>query len=218
MARHVHGPGAAAARQVRRPATPADAPAPPRLSDLRRQQILDAAEECFRKRGFHNTGMAEIARTFGMSAGHIYNYFDGKEAIIAAIVERDLADFFRRAEELRRAQDLTKAIIDRIETRVADKLNPSKSALQIEVMAEAGRNPRVAAMVQSFDAQVRATLRGLLQGGSPQGGTPQDLDGKVDVLMALFDGLMIRALRHPGINRQQVTRVLSATIQSLLRS
>jgi AcrR family transcriptional regulator len=218
MARPVHGPDAVAAREVRRSATTADAPVSPSLSDLRRQQILDAAEQCFRKRGFHNAGMAEIARTFGMSAGHIYNYFDSKEAIIAAIVERDLADFFRRAEELRQAQDLTKAIIDRIETRVADKLNPSKSALQIEVMAEAGRNPRVAAMVQSFDAQVRATLRGLLQGASPQGGTPQDLDGKVDVLMALFDGLMIRALRHPGINRQQVTRVLSATIQSLLRS
>jgi AcrR family transcriptional regulator len=218
MGRPGQDPGTAApARPARRPAAPAVAPAAPRLSDLRRQQILDAAERCFRERGFHNASMAEIARTFGMSAGHIYNYFDSKEAIIAAIVERDLAGFFQRAEELRGAQDLPKAIIDRLEPRVADKLNWSKSALQIEVMAEAGRNPRVAEMVQSVDARVRATLRCLLQGGSPDGQPVRDLDGKVDVLMALFDGLMIRALRHPAVSRQQVTRVLGSTIRSLLK-
>jgi len=38
------------------------------------------------------------------------------------------------------------------------------------------------------------------------------------VLMALFDGLMIRALRHPGIDKAQVTRVLRATIRQLLQS
>ena len=212
-------PGTAvAARAARRPSARSGAPAAPSLTDVRRQQILDAAERCFRERGFHNASMAEIARTFGMSAGHIYNYFDSKEAIIAAIVERDLAEFFQRAEELRGARDLRKAIIDRIEPRVADKLNRGKSALQIEVMAEAVRNPRVAAMVQSVDAQVRATLRGLLQGASPAGKPLRDLDGRVDVLMALFDGLMIRALRHPGIGRQQVTRVLGTTIRALLRA
>ena len=198
-------------------ARPGRRPPAPTLSDVRRQQILDAAERCFRERGFHNASMAEIARTFGMSAGHIYNYFDSKEAIIAAIVERDLAEFFRRAEELRGARDLPRAIIERIEPRVADKLDRSKSALQIEVMAEAGRNPRVAGMVQSVDARVRATLRGLLQGASPDGRPVRDLDGKVNVLMALFDGLMIRALRHPGVSRQQVTRVLGTTIRSLLQ-
>lgn len=198
-------------------AVAAAAPAATSLSDVRRQQILDAAERCFRERGFHSASMAEIARTFGMSAGHIYNHFDSKEAIIAAIVERDLAEFFRRAEELRGARDLHKAIIDRIEPRVADRLNRSKSALQIEVMAEAGRNPRVAEMVQSVDARVRATLRCLLQGASPDGQPVRDLDGKVDVLMALFDGLMIRALRHPAIGRQQVTRVLATTIRALLQ-
>jgi AcrR family transcriptional regulator len=198
-------------------ARPGRHPPAPTLSDVRRQQILDAAERCFCERGFHNASMAEIARTFGMSAGHIYNYFDSKEAIIAAIVERDLAEFFRRAEELRGARDLPRAIIERIEPRVADKLDRRKSALQIEVMAEAGRNPRVAEMVQSVDARVRATLRGLLQGASPDGRPVRDLDGKVDVLMALFDGLMIRALRNPGVSRQEVTRVLGTTIRSLLQ-
>ena len=37
----------------------------------RRQQVLDAAAECFRRRGFHGASMAEIAKTAGMSAAVI---------------------------------------------------------------------------------------------------------------------------------------------------
>lgn len=41
----------------------------------RRNQILDAAQRCFKKQGFHKTTLRDIAQEFGMSAGHIYNYF-----------------------------------------------------------------------------------------------------------------------------------------------
>ncbi len=45
----------------------------------RRNQILDAAQRCFKKQGFHKTTLRDIAQEFGMSAGHIYNYFSNKE-------------------------------------------------------------------------------------------------------------------------------------------
>jgi hypothetical protein len=63
---------------------------------------------------------------------------------------------------------------------------------------------------------VRSVLRTLLRDDLPAGRSDRDLEGRVDVLMALFDGLMIRSLRHPDINKSQVTRVLRATIQHLL--
>lgn len=52
----------------------------------RRNQILDAAQRCFKKQGFHKTTLRDIAQEFGMSAGHIYNYFSNKEAIIEALI------------------------------------------------------------------------------------------------------------------------------------
>ena len=54
--------------------------------------MLDAAAICFRNHGFHGASMAQISKTAGMSPGHIYHYFDNKEAIIAAIVERDMEE------------------------------------------------------------------------------------------------------------------------------
>src|SRR5271168_2700713 len=68
----------------------------------RRRQVLDAAEACFRRHGFHAASMASVAAEAGMSVGHIYRYFENKEAIVAAIVERDLkatADQFARIRE-----------------------------------------------------------------------------------------------------------------------
>lgn len=187
------------------------------IADLRRQQILDAAEACFRQRGFHNASMAEIAKSFGMSAGHIYNYFESKEEIIAGIVQRDVDEFLARAGELHRERDMQRALLDRVDDGVADKLNPSKAARQFEVMAEAGRNPQVLQMVQAADAQVRSVLREMFRQTHPDGHSGRDLDGKVAVLMALFDGLMLRGLRNPDLNRAQVTRVLRSVIAQMMR-
>jgi TetR/AcrR family transcriptional repressor of uid operon len=205
--------GKAAARGV----AAAVAPLAPDHADLRRQQILDAAEECFRRYGFHNATMVEIAKSFGMSAGHIYNYFDSKEAIIAGIVERDLDEFMQRAALLQRASDMQSALLERVDEGVADKLNACKAARQFEVLAEAGRNPEVLAMVQATDARVRDVLRDIFRRTHADGHSGRDLDGKITVLMALFDGLMIRGLRQPDAPRAQVTRVLRALLREMMR-
>ena len=67
----------------------------------RRQKIVDAASVCACRSGFHGSSMAEIAQQAGMSVGQIYRYFDSKEAIIAAIVARDMAEMRDRYTQLR---------------------------------------------------------------------------------------------------------------------
>jgi len=148
--------------------------------------------------------------------GHIYNYFDSKEAIIAGIVERDLEETLRLAAELQGASDMTAALLERVDEGVAEKLDASTAQRQFEVLAEAGRNPKVLAMVQAADARIRAVLRDLVRRTRADGHSGRDLDGKVAVLMALFDGLMVRGLRQDEVNRQQVTRVLRSLVAQLI--
>ena len=52
--------------------------------EARRQQILDAAEACFSRQGFHQTSMQAICSEAGLSPGAVYRYFSSKEDIIAA--------------------------------------------------------------------------------------------------------------------------------------
>ena len=57
----------------------------------RRQTILTAARRCFARAGFRGATMQQICKEAGMSAGHLYHYFSGKDAIIEALVAQDEA-------------------------------------------------------------------------------------------------------------------------------
>src|SRR3546814_12351017 len=65
-------------------------------SAARRQHILATTRDLFVKRGFHQTGMAQIASSSGIAVGQIYRDLANKEAIIAAICEADLAEWLGR--------------------------------------------------------------------------------------------------------------------------
>src|SRR6059036_2095569 len=51
-----------------------------------RERILAAAERRFATFGYRRTGIAEIAREAGVSAGTIYRYFESKEDVFRAVV------------------------------------------------------------------------------------------------------------------------------------
>jgi len=87
--------------------------ADPILAQARRDQVLTAAEDCFARRGYHGAGMAEISKTAGMSAGHIYNYFASKEAIIEAIIAKDMEELFSIFDQLEAAEgELVQVMLD----------------------------------------------------------------------------------------------------------
>ena len=52
--------------------------------EARRQQILEAANACFSRQGFHQTSVQDICREAELSPGAVYRYFPSKEHIIAA--------------------------------------------------------------------------------------------------------------------------------------
>jgi len=54
----------------------------------RRDQIVNAAWACFARKGYHQSTMQDIATEAGLSAGAIYRYYPGKEAVLKAINDR----------------------------------------------------------------------------------------------------------------------------------
>ncbi|MCW3478080.1 TetR/AcrR family transcriptional regulator [Neisseriaceae bacterium JH1-16] len=187
---------------------------------LRRQQVLDAAADCFRRHGFHSAGMAQIAREAGMSVGHIYHYFDNKEAIIAAIVDRDLARIIEILEGFRNAEDILKAMIRQISIDIDAHTDARDSALQLEILAESSRNPEVAKLARAKDEVGRRLLCDTIANGRLQRGLPPlqapELAARVDVMIALFEGLNCRGVSHPQLNRDQVSAVLGKVVRQLL--
>src|SRR5690606_16261191 len=132
--------------------------------------------------------------TFGMSAGHIYNYFASKEAIIEALVERDLENALDHIDGLRSAVEIQQAMVAGVAEGVQHAV--ARSPLELEIVAEAARNPSVAATVRAMDAAVRARLTDVVGAIHPASARadPVEVDARVAVLLAIFDGLMIRVV------------------------
>jgi AcrR family transcriptional regulator len=55
---------------------------------IRRDEILDAAERQIRTVGYDAMSVQALQDELGVSRGAIYHYFDSKEAILAAVIER----------------------------------------------------------------------------------------------------------------------------------
>jgi AcrR family transcriptional regulator len=53
-----------------------------------RERILDAAEQLLTEGGYAGTGIAAISRASGLPASSIYWFFQGKQDLAAAVVER----------------------------------------------------------------------------------------------------------------------------------
>ncbi len=59
----------------------------PDVSDIRREQILDAALELFSETGIEATSMNAIAKKCELSKATIYHYFDSKDVMVLALLE-----------------------------------------------------------------------------------------------------------------------------------
>ena len=86
----------------------------PETSLARRDEILEAAEICFARQGFHQTTIRDVIRESGLSAGCIYGHFATKEDLIQAISER------RHARE-------TALLLARDESMDLDRCNASRT-------------------------------------------------------------------------------------------
>jgi TetR/AcrR family transcriptional regulator len=63
-----------------------------RHQSLSRSQLLDAAEEVFGRKGFHETTLKEIAELAEFSVGSVYSFFENKDDLFQQI-------FVRRGDE-----------------------------------------------------------------------------------------------------------------------
>lgn len=191
----------------------------PTRAEQRRAQLLGAAADCFRREGFHGASIARISQAAGMSPGHIYHYFENKEAIIAAIVEQQVVQVLDLTAAMRAAPDVREAMLARVADAVAEHGDPDTAALRLEIAAEAARNPSVGRIVQDADRRMRAglcaTLRQVREGLGHRD-TDAGLAALVELVAGMFEGLQIRVARHPELERSGLVDVLRRTLALLL--
>lgn len=84
----------------------------PNDTSAARERLIDAAEACFHRYGVMKTTVEDVAATARVSRATVYRYFDGRDAIILAVLLREGSRFLDRLRDKLAAQpDLETALV-----------------------------------------------------------------------------------------------------------
>jgi len=194
---------------------PAKKPRPPKdLRDLqRRDQIVEAARDCVVRHGFHGASMGEIAAAANMSVGQIYRYFQSKEAIVHAIVERIVEQRERFMVDSAGRPNVAQEMAEHL---VAGGLEEFRQGdlLMLEISAEATRNPAVREIVERADQRLCERAVADFRREHPQL-DPSEASARVELLVVLFEGTLLRRLTGRGMNHPNLPDLYRAVIEKL---
>ncbi|MDP2936488.1 MAG: TetR/AcrR family transcriptional regulator [Dehalococcoidia bacterium] len=187
----------------------------------RRQQVLNAAFECFSTTGFHQTTMQDICKKAQLSPGAVYRYFSSKEAIIEAMVEQSREQSTALIEEAK-GQGSTLQVL----TNLADAFfglldQPVAQAtirLHMELWAEALHNTQVMDLLRTDFKSIHRTIADIVRRGQDRGDVNPalDPDAVARVLMSFFDGLLIQKAMDPEVDVWKYVMVVKAMGAGLL--
>jgi AcrR family transcriptional regulator len=184
---------------------------------LRRAHILDAAERCFIRTGFHRTSMQDICKEASISPGALYLYFDSKEALIAGIAERDRNEFQERFAALATADDFMVAL-EALCRQYFVTEPAEKRRMCIEIGLEATRNAAVGEIFRGVDTLVRNSFVALFERLAAEGRICPALDIPriADVCMTIGDGLFWRRATDPTFDAARVLPAVMGVIGGLI--
>jgi AcrR family transcriptional regulator len=189
------------------------------LQTDRREEILEASRRCFARSGFHGASMQEICAEAGMSPGNLYRYFPSKEAIIAGLIEIDSARAAADFAAVAHAPDFFTGFA-RLAHQYLVERTPDELALCAEIRAESRRNPEIARIHQTIDAEVRTGLVAVLRAAAERGEISRDLNFEqaVTVLLAIGDGIEVRRVSDPSFDVEAIMPSILDIVKHMLVS
>jgi TetR/AcrR family transcriptional regulator, repressor for uid operon len=197
----------------------------PKISEEKRQarrlQILDVANRCFARQGFHRTSMADIVRELKSSPGAVYCYFRGKNDIVAAIAQQRhnresalLAELLAAGDVFEGLQHLARAFFEMLE----DPKERERRKVTIQIWAESLRDKRIRKIVERGIRQ-RHMLTMSLRRAQLAGQLPENLDTDAlsRVLLALLQGFILQQAWEPELDTKSYLMAATHLISSLFR-
>jgi len=183
----------------------------------RRERILEGAERAFVRHGFHAATMQHVADELGMSPGNLYRYFPSKDAIVEGLCAVDQTARAQAFAELMADKgDIMEAMCAALRRHCLDK-PPEKARLIVEIWAEAGRNPRVAALSRQIDADVLAGVEKLMDTAKAAGVASPQLNSRFGArfFFTFVAGLFKRIAVEPDFDPEAEAPVAIGVLKAL---
>jgi len=143
----------------------------PDVSDARKGQIINAAEDVFTKKGFNEARMDDIADETGLSKGTLYLYFKSKDDLIIAILDRMFQLEFKQLQTINQSEmSATDAVWKISELLTKDILGMLRLIpIVYQFLALAFRNKYVQKALKKYINQYLDILTPIIQRGIDSG-------------------------------------------------
>ena len=182
--------------------------------EVRRREILDAAEKLFEQKGFQRTTISDIAQAMNVAQGMLYYYFKSKEELLGVLVHRQAMAVMA---EVRRQPGFANGTPTRKMELMQSALFSSAcspDAVLLRALFDE-RNAHIRDRVnRQIEQSISASLRAIIEEGVA-GGFFQvaDTDAVLEFLLH-FGEIMIEAV-HAGWPEEQL-RVRIKLVEQLL--
>jgi len=177
----------------------------PAAHAVRRDVFLDAAERLIRTKGYDDTSIQDILDEVDASRGAFYHYFDSKEALLEAVIERMADAALPIIEPIAADPDLPAAAKLQAVFSTAGQWKTERSDLLLALMRSwySDENDLVRLRVaRAGAARITPIIAGIVRQGTTSGAfSPTSPDHAAAILMALFNGSS-DAIGHLVIDRQ----------------
>jgi AcrR family transcriptional regulator len=134
----------------------------------RRAEILDAALDAFRERGYHATTLDHIAQRLGVRKTALYHYFPDKEAILYECHRASLEELdriFRATSRVTSVPERLRAVVREHVRIMIETLKGSPLAFEVTALSPV-RQREVIAARDRYEHRLRRLIeRGIRNGG-----------------------------------------------------
>jgi len=172
----------------------------PATSEIRRNQILDAATTVFVRQGFQHARMDDIVEESGLSKGTLYWYFKSKEDIINAILRRLFTGDLENLESLVQAEGTASERLLQLTNNRVNGMKQMSSLVPIifEFYAVAVHQQWVQQFIGEYFKHFRTLLEDLIQQGIDKGEfRPVNATKAAISLASMYEGLTLHWLMDP---------------------
>jgi AcrR family transcriptional regulator len=166
----------------------------PDVSDERKYQILNAAEQVFTKKGLDLARMDDIAEQTGLSKGTLYLYFKSKDDLIIAILDRIFQGVFK---QLAARKDNRLSAAEAINQFTEEAIRDYKKMLRLmpvayEFLALAFRNKTVQKALKQYFRRYMHALMPIIQRGIDSGEFRRvDANEVAIAAAAIYEGIVL---------------------------
>jgi AcrR family transcriptional regulator len=182
--------------------------------ERREQLILDVAGQVFARAGYHSASMDEIAELAGVSKPMVYAYFESKERLYQAYIERAGGELLERLVRASPPDDRPASVLRARITEFLAFVEEHGDGWKV-LFREVGSTRPFAEQVAELRERIAQTIRPMLGDASLGFAAPAD-DAIAHALVGAGESLANWWLDHPEVGRGEVADWYLAVVQAVL--